>query len=106
MNIDKNNIPKFKNEDEERNFWVHEDSVKHIDWSKGQKVVLPALRPSLRSISLRLPESLLERIKLIASKRDVPYQSLIKIFLSEKVDEILHTSDPLLEKSPKICLDP
>jgi predicted DNA binding CopG/RHH family protein len=74
---------------------VHENSANYIDWSKAQTVVLPALKPSLRSISLRLPESLLERIKQIANKKDIPYQSLIKIFLSEKVDEMLHSSEPI-----------
>lgn len=78
--------PQFATEAEERAFWESRDSAEHIDWSKAQKVRLPNLKPSSTSISLRLPNSLLERIKVAASKRDVPYQSLIKVWLAEKVD--------------------
>jgi len=82
-------IPKFKNEDEEREFWATHDSTEYIDWSKAQKVVFPNLKPTTESISLRLPSFLLARIKQLANKKDVPYQSLMKIFLSEKVDQEL-----------------
>ena len=85
----KKRVPKFKNEDEEREFWATRDSTEYIDWKKAKRVVLPELRPSLRTISLRLPESMLEELKLLAHKRDVPYQSLLKIFLSEKIREEL-----------------
>ena len=78
--------PPFTNEAEERRFWETHDSTDHVDWSKAEKVRLPNLKPSTTSISLRLPVSLLERIKVAANKRDVPYQSLIKAWLSEKVD--------------------
>lgn len=78
--------PQFATEAEERAFWESHDSAEHIDWSKAEKVRLPNLKPSSTSISLRLPNSLLERIKVAASKRDVPYQSLIKVWLAEKVD--------------------
>ena len=78
--------PPFTNEAEERRFWEAHDSTDHVDWSKAEKVRLPNLKPSTTSISLRLPVSLLERIKVAANKRDVPYQSLIKAWLSEKVD--------------------
>lgn len=82
-------IPKFKNESEERAFWATHDSSEYIDWKKAKKVVLPDLKPSLKTISLRLPESMLEELKLLAHKKDVPYQSLLKIFLSEKINEEL-----------------
>jgi predicted DNA binding CopG/RHH family protein len=80
-------IPKFKNETEEQEFWANADSVDYIDWSKAKKTVLPNLKPSLKTISLRLPEIMLEELKLLANKRDVPYQSLIKIILSERIEK-------------------
>lgn len=80
--------PAFENEAEERAFWESHDSADHVDWSKAQPVRFPNLKPSSRSISLRIPLDLLERIKIAANKRDVPYQSLIKIWLSEKVDSL------------------
>ena len=83
------NIPNFKNEDEEREFWSKSDSSEYIDWKKAKKIVLPNLKPSVKTISLRLPESMLEEIKLLANKRDVPYQSLLKIFLSERIEKEL-----------------
>ena len=82
-------IPKFKSEDEEREFWATHDSTEHVDWKKAKRVVLPGLKPSLKTISLRLPEFMLEELKLLANKRDVPYQSLLKIFLSERIREEL-----------------
>ena len=83
-------IPKFKTEAEERDFWATADSSDYIDWSKAKRVLLPNVKPSLRTISLRLPELMLEELKLIANKRDVPYQSLIKIFLSERLSKELN----------------
>jgi predicted DNA binding CopG/RHH family protein len=80
-------IPQFKSEDEERNFWSTHDSTEYVDWSKAEKAVFPNLKMSTESISLRLPSHLLARIKALANKKDVPYQSLMKIFLAEKVDE-------------------
>lgn len=79
-------IPAFKNEAEERAFWESHDSADYVDWSSVERVRLANLKPSTKSISLRLPADLLERIKTAANKRDVPYQSLIKVWLSEKVD--------------------
>jgi predicted DNA binding CopG/RHH family protein len=84
-------IPKFKNEDQERKFWSKQDSVDYVDWSKADKVVFPNLKLTTESISLRLPSSLLARIKQLANKKDVPYQSLMKVFLSEKVRKELIT---------------
>ena len=83
----KNKIPKFRTEDEERKFWGLHDSTKYIDWSKAENVTMSNLKPSVRSISIRLPEIMVEELKLLAHKRDVPYQSLMKIFISERVEE-------------------
>ena len=80
-------IPKFKNEIEEAVFWSSHDSTEYIDYSKAKRAAFPRLKPSTRTISIRLPESLIEHIKQLANKRDVPYQSLIKIFLAGKVVE-------------------
>ena len=77
-------IPKFRSEAEERRFWETHDSSDYVDWSKATRVRFPNLKPSTTSISLRLPVALLERIKVAANKRDVPYQSLIKTWLAEK----------------------
>ncbi len=83
----KKNIPKFKSEDQEREFWSSHDSTEYIDWHDGEKLVLPNLKPSLKTISLRLPESLINELKLLANKKDVPYQSLLKMFLAERVEK-------------------
>ena len=83
-------IPEFKNEDQEREFWAKHDSTDYIDWSKAQRAIFPNLKPSTESISLRLPKFLLAEIKQLANKKDVPYQSLMKIFLSEKVNQELN----------------
>src|SRR5438552_7314228 len=89
MRAMKNKIPKFKSEKEEQAFWASRDSADYVDWKKGKKVIFSNLRPSVKSISLRLPESMLEELRLLANKRDVPYQSLLKIFLSERIDQEL-----------------
>jgi predicted DNA binding CopG/RHH family protein len=81
----KGKIPVFKSESEERTFWEEHDSADLVDWSKATRVRLPNLRPSTQSISLRLPVHTLERIKAAANARDVPYQSLIKVWLEEKL---------------------
>ena len=86
----KKNIPKFKSEKEERQFWQKADSTEYIDWSDAEEVVFSRLKPSTKTISIRLPESMIEDLKLLANKRDVPYQSLLKIFLSERIDSELH----------------
>jgi predicted DNA binding CopG/RHH family protein len=82
-------IPNFENEDEERAFWAAHDSSEYIDWDKAEAVVLPKLKPSTKTISLRLPEMMLNELRIIANKRDVPYQSLIKVFLKERIDQEL-----------------
>lgn len=86
----KKKIPQFKNEDEERAFWSNHDSAEYVDWKKAKKRVLSNLKPSIKTISLRLPESMLEELKLIANKRDVPYQSLVKIFLADRIERELN----------------
>ena len=88
MSKNREAMPKFKTEAEERQFWESNDSSDHVDWSKAQRVRLPNLKPSTTSISLRLPVSLLESIKIAANKRDVPYQSLIKAWLAEKTGNV------------------
>jgi predicted DNA binding CopG/RHH family protein len=80
-------IPVFKSEDEERDFWAHADSAQYIDWAKAERAVFPDLKPSLRTISLRLPVTMIARLKLLANQRDVPYQSLLKIFLAERLEK-------------------
>ncbi len=80
---------RFKTEDEEREYWAVHDSTKEIDWSKAKRVTLSKLRPSVKTISLRLPDSMLEELRLLANKHDVPYQSLIKVFLAERIEEEL-----------------
>ena len=87
MSPKKKKIPKYKSEDKEREFWAKEDSTEYVDWSRARRVILPNLKPSLKTISLRLPELMLAELKLLANKRDVPYQSLIKIFLAERLDQ-------------------
>lgn len=83
------NIPKFKNENQEIDFWAKNDSTEYIDWSKADNAIFPNLKLSTESISLRLPSSLLLRIKQLANEKDVPYQSLMKVFLSERVKKEL-----------------
>ncbi len=78
-------IPKFTSEAAEQEFWETHDSADYVDWSGAQRARFPNLKPSTRSISLRLPLHMLERLKVEANKRDVPYQSLIKIWLDEKL---------------------
>ena len=80
-------IPKFKSENEWSDFWMTHDSTEYVDWSKARKAIFPNLKPTYKSISLRLPSYMLDEIKLLANKKDVPYQSLMKVFLAQKVKE-------------------
>jgi predicted DNA binding CopG/RHH family protein len=84
-------IPEFNNEDEEREFWGTHDSMDYVDWDKAETVIFPNLKPTTRTISLRLPASMLDRLKVAANKRDVPYQSLIKMFLKDRLDAEIKT---------------
>jgi predicted DNA binding CopG/RHH family protein len=86
-------IPKFRNEDEEREFWSKHDSTDYLDWKKARRVTFPNLKPSVKTISIRLPQMMLEELKLLANKRDVPYQSLLKMFLAERIEkELAHST--------------
>lgn len=85
----KKKIPKFENEDQEREFWASHDSDEYIDWEKAKPLSFPNLKPSTKTISLRLPESMLDDLRMLANKRDVPYQSLLKVFLAERIKEEL-----------------
>lgn len=78
-------IPQFCSEDEERRFWARADSTRYVEWTRARRAVLPRLTPSLKTISLRIPVLMLEELKLLANKRDVPYQSLLKVFLAERI---------------------
>ena len=83
----KKKIPEFSSEVRERDFWSKADSTDYVDWKKAQRAIFPRLKPSLRTISLRLPGQMLEQLKVLANKRDVPCQSLMKIFLAERLEE-------------------
>lgn len=78
-------VPRFETEDQEREFWARHDTVDFYDWSKAVKGRFPSLKPSTESISLRLPASMLEELKVLANERDVPYQSLLKMYLAERI---------------------
>lgn len=86
----RNTIPEFKSEDEERKFWAKADSTEYLDWTSGRRRKLVHLKPSLKTISLRLPVSMIEDLKILANRRDVPYQSLLKVFLAERLTQERH----------------
>jgi predicted DNA binding CopG/RHH family protein len=90
--VTKKTLPKFKNEDQERDFWAKEDSTDYVDWDSARRIILPSLKPSQKTISLRLPAMMLAELKRLANKRDVPYQSLLKMFLAERLEEELRGS--------------
>ena len=98
----KKKLPRFKDEDQEREFWSSHDSTEYIDWDSAEELILPNLKPSLKTISLRLPEHLLNELKFLANKKDVPYQSLLKMFLAERVQaeirKLSHNSLKFKEK--------
>lgn len=83
-------IPEFQSEDEEREFWATHDSAEYLNWDNAERVIFPKLKPSTKTISLRMSESMLNELRLLANKRDVPYQSLIKVFLQERIDQELY----------------
>jgi predicted DNA binding CopG/RHH family protein len=89
MKAQRKELPKFNSETEEREFWRTHDSAQYLDLSRMQPAVFPNLKPTTRTISIRLPETLLSEIKMLANKQDVPYQSLIKVFLAQRVREEL-----------------
>lgn len=83
----KKRIPKFETEKEEREFWRTHDSSEYLEWNGSTEITLAKLKPSTKTISLRLPESMIEELKILANKQDIPYQSLLKVFLAERLDE-------------------
>jgi len=83
-------IPVSKTEAEERAFWQSHDSTEYVDWAQAKEMALPKLKPPTKTISLRLPETMIEKLKVLANKRDVPYQSLLKVFLSERLEAESH----------------
>lgn len=85
----KKQIPKFKNEEAERKFWATHDSTAYVNWADAKKVIFPDLKPTARLISIRLPESMIQELKSVANKWDVPYQSLLKMFLAERLEDEL-----------------
>ena len=85
-------LPKFETEDQERKFWAKHDSADYVDWRKAKRVKLVTLRPTTRTISIRLPETMIDRLKVLANKRDVPYQSLLKMYVAEKLEEELRAT--------------
>lgn len=82
-------IPKFKNEDQERRFWAKADTAKYFDFSKAETVIFPNLKPTTRKISIRLPEWLIGSLKSLGNRRDVPYQTLMKMFLADRIKKEL-----------------
>ena len=80
-------IPKFKTMAQEKKFWDKNDTTDFFDWTQSKEISFPNLKPSVKSISLRLTESMLNDLKILANKKDVPYQSLMKLYLSEKIKE-------------------
>ena len=94
-------IPTFRSKVAERNFWETHDTSPFVDWSKARVAVFPNLKPSTETISLRLPAALLAELKALANKRDVPYQSLLKVFLAERVDRETHSLNALSARSPQ-----
>src|SRR5690348_4652100 len=85
-------VPTFRNEDKEREFWSKTDSTEFLDWDNAEVATFSDLKPTTRAISLRIPETMLEQIRRIANKRDVPYQSLIKMFLKDRINQELKRS--------------
>jgi predicted DNA binding CopG/RHH family protein len=85
----KKRLPKFDSEAAEHEFWATHDSTDYLDWNKAKRTILPNLKPSSQTISLRLPKPMLERLKMLANQRDIPYQSLLKMFVAERLKEEL-----------------
>ena len=95
-------IPKFKNEDEEGEFWATHDTTEYVDWSKAVHARFPNLKPTTESVSIRFPKTMLYDIKILANKRDVPYQSLIKILIDEKLSEVMNGKNTSPKKKPTV----
>ncbi|HLC04210.1 MAG TPA: BrnA antitoxin family protein [Anaerolineales bacterium] len=89
----KKEVPTFRSEEQEREFWATHDSADYVEWSRAERVRLANLRPTTRTISIRLPEPMIERLKVLANKRDVPYQSLLKMYVAERIEEELRAEE-------------
>ena len=87
-----NKLPKFKNVAEERDYWNSHDSTELVNWGNAESVVFPNLKPSVRLVSIRLPQSMIDELKVLANKNDVPYQSLMKIYLNERIKKEMQIS--------------
>lgn len=96
-------LPEFDSEDQEREFWSTHDSTEYLDWAQAEPFVFSSLRPSTSTISLRLPDAILEALKLLANARDVPYQSLLKVFLAERIQ---HEFDKLATRVSSPAVPP
>jgi len=96
--MNRKKIPDFESEDKEREFWSNADSVDYVDWDNAKRAILPDLKPSHKTISLRLPAMMLAQLKALANKRDVPYQSLLKLFLKERLDAELTSEQSVRKK--------
>ncbi|MCK4304148.1 MAG: BrnA antitoxin family protein [Candidatus Eisenbacteria sp.] len=95
----KKKVPRFRSENGERSFWAKADSTDFVDWKKAKTPTMPELKPTMKTISLRLPEPLLAELKLLANKRDVPYQSLLKMFLAERIEHELRKAQSKRRKA-------
>lgn len=82
-------IPEFASEEQEHEFWATHDSSEYVDWDQAETVTLPRLKPSLKTISIRLPKIMIDDLRLLANKKDVPYQSLMKMFIAERIEQEL-----------------
>ncbi len=82
-------MPRFQSEATERQFWLHHDSADYIHWAEAEPLQMPGLKPSTRTISIRLPESLIADLRVLANKQDIPYQSLLKLYVAERVEREL-----------------
>jgi len=96
--MNRKKIPDFESEDKEREFWSKSDSVDYVDWDNAKRAILPNLKASQKTISLRLPALMLAQLKVLANKRDVPYQSLLKLFLKERLDAELSSEQSVRKK--------
>ena len=83
-------LPKFRSEDAEREFWATHDSTEYLDWSKAKRGLFPNLRPTSKLISIRFPVAVIDRLKTLANRREIPYQSLIKIFINREIERAFH----------------
>ena len=90
MKAKRKQIPRFKNEEAERRFWAKHDTVNYVDLKSASRLRFPNLKPTLRTISVRLPEYLIGDLKALANEKDIPYQSLLKLFLAERLDREWH----------------